>query len=239
MKLFFALLIPLVLFGCGSEPSPDAANVSSKSEEAVAYPVTTAEPDAPNASSPSENQSASLHPPKDLLDTAVAMESLTMKQEPPSANPDDNQTFYTSDGKRFSGWVKKYWESNKSQVQMLSEFKNGLISGKSWTWHENGQLESIEHHKNDVAHGSHIMWYANGQKAHEVTYKDGKLDGLVSVWYDNGLKHEETTFKDGQPNGLHVEWHKNGKKRMEATLKNGKLIGTATKWTKDGKLVSE
>ncbi|MCP4175851.1 MAG: hypothetical protein GY758_34340, partial [Fuerstiella sp.] len=63
VKPFFVLLMLFVLVGCGSESSPDAANVSSKSKEAVASPVKTAEsehvrgdatedpePDAPNAS---------------------------------------------------------------------------------------------------------------------------------------------------------------------------------------------
>ena len=188
-----------------------------------------------NAPSPSENQNASLYPPKDLLDTAVASESLTVKQEPPSANLDDNQTLYTSDGKRFSGWVKKYWESNKSQVQMLAEYKNGLISGKGWTWHENGQLESIEHYKNDVPHGSFTMWYANGQKAHEKTHKDGNVDGFTTFWHENGQKRTEATFKNGELDGKETNWHDNGQLLSEATYKGGKPVdGVFTKWHDTG-----
>ncbi len=175
--------------------------------------------------------STDLSPPDSLIESATDATSLVARQD---------ATFYTSDGTPYSGWVKSYGDSRKSQIVMLGEYKDGKLHGKSWTWHKNGTLESIEHHKDHEAHGSHTMWYDNGRKAHDVTYHDGKMEGPATFWHQNGQMRQKSTFKGGKNHGLVTGWHENGQLRMEATYKAGKVEdGPFILWHKNGEKASE
>ena len=204
----------------------------AKEESPVAEPTNPHEESLANAEnlSPTDESSNGRHPPKHLLEAAVELESLVIDvvgQKP---------TIYTPDKELFSGWAKTHFESNRRQVQMLAEYTNGVLHGKSWLWHENGELQAIEHNKQNTPHGSIIRWHANGQKAYEGTSRDGQLDGLATRWHENGQKMWEITFKDGKRDGTLTQWHGNGQKKWEITFRNGQQDGRFAAWYHNGQM---
>ena len=103
-------------------------------------------------------------------------------------------------------------------------------TGKTFSFHENGEKAGEVNLKNGKREGLSLRWYENGQKKSEVNKKDGKPDGLATWWYKNGQKKMEANMKDGKPDGLTFGWHENGQKKMEANWKDGEEVEGSKKW---------
>ena len=113
--------------------------------------------------------------------------------------------------KPYTGKMIGYLDEKKI---MERNFKDGMVSGLTTRWHENGKKKSEVNYEEDLIHGLMITWYENGQMASETNY-------------DRTLEH-----------GPSKEWHENGQKKSEITNWNG-LISSWKKWNSEGKLIDE
>ena len=112
--------------------------------------------------------------------------------------------------KPYTGKMIGYLDEKKI---MERNFKDGMVSGLTTEWHENGKKKSEVNYEEDMIHGLMITWHENGQMASETNY-------------DRNLEH-----------GPSKEWHENGKKRREANHKDGTLVGSMKFWNSKGEPV--
>ena len=86
-------------------------------------------------------------------------------------------------------------------------------------------------------------FHENGQKKGEVTFKDGKPEGPWTGWYENGQKTSETNYKDGKYHGLSTEGvgSRTGRRKGKEKYKDGKLMETVQwkQWSKVSRDLSE
>ena len=113
--------------------------------------------------------------------------------------------------KPYTGKMIGYLDEKKI---MERNFKDGMVSGLTTEWHENGKKKSEVNYEEDMIHGLMITWHENGQMASETNY-------------DRTLQH-----------GPSKEWHENGQRKSEITNWNG-LISSWKEWDSEGKLIDE
>jgi len=113
--------------------------------------------------------------------------------------------------KPYTGKMIGYLDEKKI---MERNFKDGMVSGLTTEWHENGKKKSEVNYEEDMKHGLMIIWHENGQMARKTNY-------------DRDLVH-----------GPSKEWHENGQRKSEITNWNG-LISSWKEWDSEGKLIDE
>ncbi|MCC6725831.1 MAG: toxin-antitoxin system YwqK family antitoxin [Saprospiraceae bacterium] len=91
-------------------------------------------------------------------------------------------------------------------------FKNGLLHGKSKTYH----------------YKKNTLWK-------EEDYIAGKLHGEEKQYFEDGTTLSSLTqYQDGKKHGEHKEWHSLGKLRVSAFYKDNELDGEFIRYSKDG-----
>ena len=107
-------------------------------------------------------------------------EPLSEKKEKTLNRYNANQTDYKKDGalvrlsssnEPLSGIV--YFNFNSGQLAYEREYKDGLLNGRSVSYHENGQKSSDGNFYNDQLHGEVMAWDANGNLEYNRIYNKG------------------------------------------------------------------
>ena len=70
------------------------------------------------------------------------------------------------------------------------------FTGRSVSYHDNGQLQSKINWKDGEPDGLLETYYDNGQLKSHRNYKVGRLDGLWEEYYDNGELKSKNCYKD-------------------------------------------
>ncbi len=153
------------------------------------------------------------------------------------------------EGKKDGKWT---WFSEKGNIGLEKNYKNGLINGKVLQWYSfrdsvlldsskiynqiplDGQLLKEENYKDDKKNGKSTSWYRNGQMQLEETYKDDKKDGKSTLWNLSGLVILEVNYKNDKRDGKLIRRYDNGQIQLEEFYKNDKKDGKSTSWYKNG-----
>ena len=73
------------------------------------------------------------------------------------------------------------------------------FSGRSVSYHENGQLKEKGNFKDGRKEGLWENYYENGQLTIKGNYKDEKEDGLWEQYHENGQLASKGNLRDGKP----------------------------------------
>jgi len=154
-------------------------------------------------------------------------------------------------------WFEFYYNN---QIKSKTNYKNGLLDGKSTEWYANGQLKSEKNYKNGLLEGSFSIWdrngllevmsnyksgllssswYPNGQLKKENNYNNDLLDGKSFEWYENGQLKIVNNYNNGELDGKSTEWHANSQLKIENNYNNGELDGKSTELYDNGQLKKE
>lgn len=98
------------------------------------------------------------------------------------------------------------------------------FSGRSVSYHENGEVEFKRHYQGGQLVGIWERYYENGQVKGKTNYKNGKKDGLLEEYHENGQLKSKTNYKDGELDGLREYYDENGDLWHQSNFKNGKLL---------------
>ena len=101
---------------------------------------------------------------------------------------DKNKVFWFK-GDPYTGKLVKYYDKEKTQLQIEVFFKDGKRNGLTTENFENGFLK------------------------YKINYKDDERDGLFEYYYDNGQLREKTTYKDGSIIDSREKYTRNGQIR--------------------------
>ena len=58
--------------------------------------------------------------------------------------------------------------------------------------------------------GKSSSFHKNGEKREERNYKDGNANGLLTNWHKNGQKRQQINYKDGKEDGLWIRYNEDG-----------------------------
>lgn len=108
---------------------------------------------------------------------------------------------FNSKGKKQGKWVT-YNEYEGDTLKNVCYYKNGLLTGKSFTYYPNGKLHSENSFKNNLKDGKSKFYY-----------KDGTLSDIYLFQNDNFLLHLKFTNKGSifqESNGDKVIQYENG-----------------------------
>ena len=104
-------------------------------------------------------------------------------------------TFCVENGENLNGEVKIY--SNDGFLNRVKKYKDGLLDGKSSSFHQNGIQSQSVYYRTGLKHGKEIWWSDNGFKSYVANYVDGKLHGKSYNWDNEGFLVSEVEFDSG------------------------------------------
>ena len=123
----------------------------------------------------------------------------------------------------YSGRVHR--TANNGQLNLVTEYLNGLKHGTSESRYENGDRAEVRHyeygHKTDV----HIGWWPNGRMKFSYGFSEGRYEGAFLEWYSSGQQATAFNYEDGVEIGTQRAWRSNGKLYINLVYKNGKRYG--------------
>jgi len=102
---------------------------------------------------------------------------------------EDKNKIISYKGEPYTGKLVKYYDKEKTQLQIEVFFKDGKRNGLTTENFENGFLK------------------------YKINYKDDERDGLFEYYYDNGQLREKTTYKDGSIIDSREKYTRNGQIR--------------------------
>ena len=199
-SLLFAMLVGLIMVGCGGSESED----NDPMEKLILEGITP--------SKKADKNFSMLQ--RDAMKIAIGFDKLDWR-----GKGDQRLLYLEAKGTPYAGWAKLMHING--HVKKLAQYKGGQPSGILTKWYENGQKEEEAIYREGKKDGPCNWWYANGQNKKQLNYKDGKLMEAV-VWKLNGEKCTETYLKDG--NGIVVEYKEGGTGDYRFTYKDGERV---------------
>ena len=114
----------------------------------------------------------------------------------------------------------KYWfESGK--LRTIETYKNGIKTGFSKTYYENGNLESELYYNGATS----TTYYENGTKQSEGKFSDVDIpDGEWKGWHENGNLNYISNYVNGVNQGYTKWFDASGKLYFEQQFTDGKII---------------
>ena len=76
------------------------------------------------------------------------------------------------------------------------------FTGRTVSYHQNGQLRSKANYKNGKYDDLREIYFENGQLKSKENYKNGKYDGFWESYHENGELEFKGNYKDGKKDGL-------------------------------------
>ena len=107
----------------------------------------------------------------------------------------------------------------------VSSYNNKLLNGDVVIFYPNQNVQMFSEFKNGIPIGKTKLWYENGELWMEGNVINGLLvDGIVRMFYWNGQLEMEENYKNNVLDGLRRGWDTNGQLKFEQTYDNGELI---------------
>lgn len=126
-------------------------------------------------------------------------------------------------GELFTGYAVQF---NSQKLFTSKEgYVNGIKSGESLKWFDNGQLSYQCYYQNGQLHGTATSWWSNGQKRSENYMVDGLGQGYQTQWYRSGALFKRIHLLNGNEDGIQQSWRENGKLYNNYEAKNGRIFG--------------
>ena len=145
-----------------------------------------------------------------------------------------------AEGYRLNGvpegtWIG-YWESS-GYPQIITNYKNGQLSGTRMQISAQGYTEQIENYRNGMLDGPKRVYQPGSQFiAEEIYYSEGRQHGSYNKRYPGGKPQEESNFNNGQRDGKTTWYYETGEKAAEYNYRNGVIDGEVASYHKNGKV---
>ena len=128
----------------------------------------------------------------------------------------EEETWFDEDGE-FKKRIRYQYYGN-GQLKTYFEFdENGLLSGESTQYFDDGRIMMIEHYKEHKKHGKEITYSVSGDVSSEYTFKKGVIDGpFIRYWnhnednWDGSRISEEGEYRNGELHGKADEYFTGG-----------------------------
>ena len=99
----------------------------------------------------------------------------------------NNVVYYN--GEKFTGFEYSYQENGL--LQMIRQYKNGLLDGHVTWFYANGNPQIVNQYKFGLHHGWCNMWYENGVLWSRGYYDNGRVDpSSQRCWNESGQERE-------------------------------------------------
>lgn len=149
----------------------------------------------------------------------------------------DEQGYLSREGKvsktgKSTGLWKYYYQNGK--LRRTSEFKDGMLSGETVLYLQNGNTELRRFFKADEPHGISEYYKQVGYKYEEMNYVNGKAQGTMKGFGSNGDLKYEFDYKDNQRNGKYTAYYPDGKVSAKGQFKNDKIDGVFERFHHNG-----
>lgn len=82
-------------------------------------------------------------------------------------------------------------------VQVMSNYKDGLRNGSTLQYYENGQISRIENFVDGISNGDYFTFYENGDTLTVGYTKNGKKEGKWVTYSAIGFKLNEFVYSNG------------------------------------------
>jgi antitoxin component YwqK of YwqJK toxin-antitoxin module len=134
-------------------------------------------------------------------------------------------------GQNPHGKTTFYFDNASKNKSTVFTYANGIKSGASSTYHENGSKASTVNYSNGVKQGVEAVYSTQGQKVEDALFADG-VKGKVLRWdyHNRYAKNFQREFLNGVQINEMLSWHPNGKKKSTVSFENGKKQGVETIW---------
>ena len=139
--------------------------------------------------------------------------------------------------KNIGSW--EYYYDNGALKAAGNFNDNGEKEGPWTYYYENGVVKERSGSVNGVPTGLSEGWFDNGNKWYVENYVNGKLNGPQTINYYNGKIRSLTNSKDGLKNGEQKYYNSKGELTSIENLVDDKLEGISRSYYADGKLKSE
>ncbi len=129
-------------------------------------------------------------------------------------------------------WGSKWGNKKKSETTFL----NGVATGPTTTWWNNGNMESKGEYLEDEKTGSWTRWYPGRTLESEGSYLKDRETGYWIRWATNEIKLGEGNYLNGKMTGHWKELQSSGNVMgyCEGTYANGRKIGRWSCTYRDG-----
>jgi antitoxin component YwqK of YwqJK toxin-antitoxin module len=134
------------------------------------------------------------------------------------------QDFVLVNNKKFTGTLYLL-QSNNRDTLLIEQFKNGLLSGLTRKWFNNGAVMELRNYKTGKKNGRQTVFWENGHKKFEFTALDDAPEGEMKEWSMDGRLIHLANYRNGQEEGTQQLWYDNGKIRANYVIRNGRRYG--------------
>jgi antitoxin component YwqK of YwqJK toxin-antitoxin module len=112
----------------------------------------------------------------------------------------EDELFYDSDNKPYTGTYKEYYENGQLQTKM--ELKEGLPHGEVFIYFPHGQINEIRSFDLGQMDGKWFTWNEQGQKIAQAEYSAGNKNGKWYIWNEYGVLLYDMTYDNGKRTGV-------------------------------------
>ncbi|PID95029.1 MAG: hypothetical protein CSA94_02140 [Bacteroidetes bacterium] len=129
-------------------------------------------------------------------------------------------------------------------IETKENFVNGIQSGESVKYLENGKQKRKQFYKNGKIEGLvYELWDVKGQVVDGGVYSETEYvadipNGKETVFYPNGNKMREGMVVKGKENGERIWYNSNGTESIREYYNNGELEGKRFLYDENGNLES-
>ncbi|MCY7421140.1 MAG: tetratricopeptide repeat protein [Chitinophagaceae bacterium] len=140
-----------------------------------------------------------------------------------------SEGYFTKEGLR-SG--KSTWYYNDGKPSLVANYKDGILEGESIRYFKNGTISSKVNYTADEENGYKMLYYINGVLQYEGMMANGVNDGTHIQYNQFGKVVSKVYYRDNEQEGFNEYFHPNGKPDIElyftsGWLKNSKQFDTS------------
>lgn len=137
------------------------------------------------------------------------------------------------------GILEEYFKNGNKRKEV--EYLNGMATGNSNLWHENGKLRTVSKMISDSS--KEERYYNQEEQLTLVLQRKMKPNKGYMGWVDHGIKEHykneklqsKEFYANGKKEGYFESYHSNGQLASRTLFKDDKLIGESVSYFEDGK----
>lgn len=128
--------------------------------------------------------------------------------------------------------------SKEGKIISKGNYQKGKEQGLWKWWYENGSLKDSIVYKNGIPTGESVGWYEDGKKLYRKFFdNDGKGNGFQSKYYYSGILRDSGGYEANKRNGLWTYYRTDQTKASEIEFMNDSVIA-AKNFDNKGQLTS-
>lgn len=120
------------------------------------------------------------------------------------------------------GAIECYFKSGVKSY--YSEYKDGLIHGKTIYYHANGKVADQRNYKKDYFDGKFVEYQKDGKVIVEANYVDGDLQGEMKEYWPNGKLKKEEYYVQDELNGWATYYKEDGSLKEKVYFYDGRQL---------------